>query len=255
MTAGPRISVLRFETDDVHCERLAALLGVPLVNEPPLDGVVVAAGPHGLELRSRDDKPGQGARLESAWLRHALAGGGATALRSDPLARALAARGDESLHVVDATAGLGGDTLLLAALGHRVTAFERSPALWAVLDDGLRRLSDDALLGPIVKRIELRRGDAIGLLATLDSPADVVYADPMFPARRRASALPPKSAQRLRAAVGDDGDGAELLRAARGAARRRVVIKRTDDAPWLGDEKPPFAIAGKTVRYDVYVAT
>lgn len=216
--------------------------------------VALAFGPHGLELRSRADKPGSGARLETAWLRHAWRGG-VDSLRADPLARALGARGGEAIDVVDATAGLGADALLLAALGHRVVAIERSPALWAVLEDGLARLADDAILGSIARRIALRRGDAIDVLATPAVAPDIVYLDPMFPAKRRASALPPKSAQRLRVAVGDDPDAAELLAAARRVARRRVVVKRPDDAPWLSGEKPSFAIEGRTVRYDVYVGT
>lgn len=253
MPALHPVSVLRSAADEAGSERLAARLGLPLVDEPPVDGVVVADGPFGLELRSRDDRPGRGARLDVVWLRHTLSHGGVAALRGDPLARALGAGGEERLHVVDATAGLGGDALTLAALGHRVTAFERSPALWAVLDDGFARLADDPLLGEIVRRVELRRGDAIELLGGLATPADIVYVDPMFPSKRRASALPPKPAQRLRAAVGDDGDAEALLDAARRVARRRVVVKRTDDAPWLGEARPSFAIAGRTVRFDVYV--
>jgi 16S rRNA (guanine1516-N2)-methyltransferase len=79
-----------------------------------------------------------------------------------------------------------------------------------------------------------------------------VYIDPMFPPKRRGSALPPKAAQMLRELVGHDTDAAELLAAARSIARSRVVVKRPDHAPPLAD--PVDAqYKGKLVRYDVYV--
>jgi 16S rRNA (guanine1516-N2)-methyltransferase len=75
----------------------------------------------------------------------------------------------------------------------------------------------------------------------------------MFPPKRRASALPRKEVQVLRAAVGDDPDAGDLLAAARRAARMRTVVKRADDAPVLGGP-PSLAAEGRTVRFDVYLS-
>ena len=42
-------------------------------------------------------------------------------------------------HVLDATAGLGGDAFVLATLGCEVTMIERSPIAFSLLEDGLKR--------------------------------------------------------------------------------------------------------------------
>jgi 16S rRNA (guanine1516-N2)-methyltransferase len=74
--------------------------------------------------------------------------------------------------------------------------------------------------------------------------------DPMFPPKKRASALPRKEMVMLREMVGADLDAAELLRVARESARQRVILKRGDDAPELA--KPDWSIEGTTVRFDVF---
>ena len=58
--------------------------------------------------------------------------------RRQPIARAIGLRGDPPT-VLDATAGLGRDSFLLACLGCPVVAVERSPVLGALLGDGLTR--------------------------------------------------------------------------------------------------------------------
>ena len=49
----------------------------------------------------------------------------------------------EDLLVVDATAGLGEDSLLLAAAGFSVVMFERDKTIAALLEDGLARAAHD----------------------------------------------------------------------------------------------------------------
>jgi 16S rRNA (guanine1516-N2)-methyltransferase len=53
--------------------------------------------------------------------------------------------------------------------------------------------------------------------------------------------------------VGDDADALALLEVSRRTALERVVVKRPDDAPPLAPD-PSMRIAGKLVRYDVYLA-
>ena len=69
-------------------------------------------------------------------------------LRTDRLAHALLVRaarvrGIEHPTAVDATAGLGEDSLLLAAAGFSVTLIERDPAIAALLSDALERAAAD----------------------------------------------------------------------------------------------------------------
>ncbi len=160
----------------------------------------------------------------------------------------------------DATAGLCRDAFLLACLGCRVTAVERSAVLAALVEDGLERARRrlDPNLAAAIDRITFSCADAREVLASLggddvpdDDVPDVVYIDPMYPPTGK-SALPQKEMRLSRALVGDDPDAAELLTIARGVARRRVVIKRHPRAPALGDA-PSLTVTGRRVRYDVYL--
>ena len=105
------------------------------------------------------------------------------------------ARADAPL-AVDATAGLGADALLLAATGFEVRLFERNPVMAALLEDALRRAADDPQLAGIVARMRLECGDSIAALKRMGAQAeaapDVVYLDPMFPARQKSAAVKKK---------------------------------------------------------------
>ena len=175
-----------------------------------------------------------------------------TRFGKQPLATAIGLSASP-IHVVDATAGLGRDTFLLATLGCEVTAIERCPILGALLQDGLDRAAD----GPQAVRVSALRislliGDARALLPRLadDAAPDVVYLDPMYPPRKKR-ALPKKELRICRALVGDDGDAGELFLIARRVARKRVVVKRPRHAPSLAP-RPHLQIRSKMVRYDVY---
>lgn len=157
-----------------------------------------------------------------------------------------------TLHVVDATAGLGQDAFVLASLGCRVTMFERNPVIHALLADGLARAALNVDCAAIVERMRLLEGSTIDWLAQADAEAaDIVYLDPMFPHRDK-SALVKKEMQVFRTIVGDDEDSAELLAGALKRARYRVVVKRPRKAPAIEGPEPTTRIEGKSSRYDVY---
>ena len=177
------------------------------------------------------------------------------ATRRQPIARAVGLA-DGLPSIVDATAGLGRDAFVLASLGCKVTAVERSGVLAALLRDGLQRASAVPLFDDVIsERFELIVADARNVLAGMmgDDAPDVVYLDPMFPVDAKASALAKKEMRLLRLLVGDDHDACELLDIARKIARRRVVVKRGRRAPPLGLE-PSLAYRGKIARYDVYLS-
>jgi 16S rRNA (guanine1516-N2)-methyltransferase len=77
--------------------------------------------------------------------------------------------------------------------------------------------------------------------------------DPMFPPKRKCSALAKKSLRVLRDLVGDDEDALELFEICRRHAANRVVVKRPDHVPPLF-ANPTTSYEGKLVRYDVYIA-
>lgn len=251
----PRIYVSRDahgSTGSAEAAALAETLGLPLCEHEsaPDDAVFVTPTAAGLELRSGDalDRPGVRVDFGARAIHAGRAARAGHASANQPLRRAV---GRGQLRVVDATAGFGDDTCLLASFGHSVTAIERSPVVAALLRDGLERALATASLAEAAARIELIEGDACALLGDISPPPDVIYIDPMYPAERRKSALPRRAIQLLRQVVGDDADAPALLRAAMATAAPRIVVKRPLRAGPLAG-KPSHSRIGKLVRYDVY---
>ena len=168
------------------------------------------------------------------------------------LVRAARVRGVEAPTAIDATAGLGEDSLLLAAAGFTVTMFERDPVIAALLRDALERASDDPRLAGVVARMELVEGDSVTGLRELGFSPDVVFLDPMFPGRTKSAAVK-KKFQLLHHLERPCEDEEGLLSAALAARPRKIVIKRPPKGPWLSGVKPSHSVAGKAVRYDVMV--
>ncbi|TJY62154.1 hypothetical protein E4T66_07965 [Sinimarinibacterium sp. CAU 1509] len=171
--------------------------------------------------------------------------------RRELLPRAIGMHKEPGLSVLDATAGLGRDGYVLAALGATVTLAERHSDLVALLRDAHRRALGRDDTHEAAQRIDIVEADAVGLMCSGRS-WDVIHLDPMYPHRDK-SALPQKEMQFLRELIGGDDDADALLGPALRAARRRVVVKRPMDAPFLADCKPAFQLSGKQARYDVYL--
>lgn len=177
-------------------------------------------------------------------------------LSGELLVKAARVKGLAGLRVFDATAGLGEDSFLLAAAGFEVTLCEANPVICALLCDGLERAASDERLAPIVARMRPMRADSISVLcemaASCDEAPDVVYLDPMFPARQKSAAVK-KKFQLLHHLERPCANEEDLMRAALGVHPRKVVVKRPPKAPWLAGVKPSNAIEGKAVRYDCIV--
>lgn len=174
--------------------------------------------------------------------------------KQQPLPKAIGLKSGYFPSAVDATAGLGRDAFVLAALGCRVTLVERSPVFAALLEDGMMRAGLNSKTAPIIERMQLVHADSnayLQQLAEKDKP-DVVYLDPMYPHRSK-SALVKKEMRFARAVVGDDEEAPALLATALHCARERVVVKRPRSAEPLSGPKPTVAIESKNTRYDVYV--
>lgn len=215
-------------------------------------GMLLEAGPNGLELRIPGERLGSGVRGEIATaLERRMEAG-------HPLRRIIGGLPDSTNPIVDATAGLGGDAAIAAASSARmVVACERDPVVAALLEDGRDRAVASGL--EPARRIEVHRGDASGILGKGGMAPALVMLDPMFPPRRKSSALPPKPMQRLRALLGEGSldvfrEVESLLVAADLAGASRIVLKRPPDAPApespLGP--PTFEISTKLLRWSVW---
>ena len=160
------------------------------------------------------------------------------------------ADGDERPRAVDATAGQGDDSLLLAAAGFDVMLIERNPVIAALLQDALERATQHPELTSIVEHMKLIEGESIELLPHLDFEPDIVLLDPMFPEKSKDAAAK-KKLQMLQRLEQPCDDEQALLDAACAARPRKVVIKRPIKGPHLADRKPSYSLSGKAIRYDV----
>ena len=234
---------------------------------PKRGRLLLRVSSHGLELVKPDDPKLSGAVRVDFTAGHAAYR--RKQQKKELLVRAVGGKGGKggaSLNIVDATGGLGRDSFLLAAAGHRVSIFERQPVIAALLADGLARAAAHLETAEICQRIRLTVGDAVSALEVMrktglgekgedcgeEEGVDVVYLDPMFPERRK-SALVKKELQLIQLLAQPDSAPEKLLAAALEVARQRVVVKRPLKAPFLTDRSPSHSLTGKTVRFDVYL--
>ena len=210
--------------------------------------------PQGLELK-RDDKGlvlvGGDMELRGDFA-HMLPRLRQANLRRELLVRAARIKGAAAPVVVDATAGLGEDSLLLAAAGCEVTLCERDAVIAALLRDALERAANVPELSEAVGRMRLVEGDSIHTLRSLEQAPGVVFLDPMFPEKRKRAATNKKLQlfQQLERPCEDED---ALMRAALDAHPRKVVVKRPLKGPYLAGIKPSSSLMGKVVRYDIVI--
>ena len=173
-------------------------------------------------------------------------------LRSESIARAVGWKHNYFPTVVDATAGMGKDSFILAAMGCDVTMLERSNVMVMLLEDGLSRAAMIEDLEPIVSRMKVVEVDARDWLDGRQLPADtVICIDPMFPSSQ-SSALPSGEMQILQEFLGKDEEVDLLFQSAKNAGPGRIVMKRPARAGQF-TVKPDFTVKGKASRFDVFL--
>ena len=153
---------------------------------------------------------------------------------------------------VDAAAGMGEDSFLLAAAGYEVYLFEQDAVIAALLRDALYRAGEDDRLREIVGRMHLSEGNSIELMPRLGITPEIVYLDPMFPPRKK-SGLIHKKLQLIQKLEQPCADERELFAAAAAMHPKKILIKRPLNGAPLADRKPSYTVKGKAIRYDVVV--
>lgn len=271
--------VLKADGDCAYAEALAAHLKTTLLHTAPDAPVWLSVDAAGLSLTDGDQAMrGDFTKLQKRLQYHNLT--------HELLVKATKVKGRERLCVIDATAGMGEDSLLLAAAGCEVTLYEQDPVIAALLQDTMRRALEDAALHEIVMRMQLVEGDSIGHLRKLGEagtgsyapeddaghacPAltasaatgndadtalkrpDVIYLDPMFPERQK-SGLVKKKFQLIHYLEAPAENEEALMQAALAARPFKIVVKRPAKGPYLAGLKPSYSLDGKAIRYDCYV--
>ena len=163
-----------------------------------------------------------------------------------------AARSDKpGRKAIDATAGMGEDAFLLAAQGYEVTLFEQNPVIAVLLKDALRRAKKHPVLKDIASRMNLVQDNSVEGMSKLLDPVDVIYLDPMFPARQKSSLINKKLQliQKLEPPCSEETD---LFDAAISASPSKIIVKRPLKSEFLAGRKPSYTLNGKAIRYDCY---
>jgi len=176
--------------------------------------------------------------------------------RGQAISKAMGLKSGITPSILDTTAGLAGDAFVLATLGCPITLIERSPVLFALIENAVERASLSDQFQTIIKQgFHIINCDAnkyiTEQLKTNNNAPDVIYIDPMYPHRKK-SALVKKDMQILQRLHGKDNNAAELLDNALLYAKKRVVVKRPVLAETVSEKVPNTCIKSKKTRYDIY---
>ncbi len=158
----------------------------------------------------------------------------------------------QDLVAIDATAGMGEDSMLLAAYGFQVKLYENNPIIAELLKDALERAQKNPELKEIVDRMKVFEEDSILAMQNLDYEPDVILLDPMFPERTK-TALIKKKFQILHKIEIPCTNEKELLDSAIMANPKKIVIKRPLKGEYLAGIKPSYSIKGNSIRYDCII--
>ncbi len=223
-------------------ESFSRRTGSPIVNKPG-DYLTVLFDSKGVSLSGfglsyQGDFENMLHRVTNGRLQHEML---AKAVKTD----------QENLKAVDATAGMGEDSLLLAACGYQVTLYEQNPVIAILLKDALRRAKKNTVLKDIVSRMQLVEGDSIEHLNKRLDPVDVIYLDPMFPGRQK-SGLINKKLQLIQKLEPPCSEETALFDAAMAAQPSKIIVKRPLKSPYLDERVPSYSLKGKAIRYDCY---
>ena len=278
--------VLKADGDCAYAEALAAHLKTTLLHTTPDAPVWLSVDAAGLSLTDGDQAMrGDFTKLQKRLQYHNLT--------HELLVKATKVKGREKLRVIDATAGMGEDSLLLAAAGCEVTLYEQDPVIAALLQDTMRRALEEATLHEIVMRMQLVEGDSIDHLRRLgeagtgsDAPEDdaghdcstltasaatgndaaaaTSDADEALKRpdviyldpmfpERQKSGLVKKKFQLIHYLEAPAENEEALMQAAIDARPFKIVVKRPAKGPYLAGLKPSYSLDGKAIRYDCYV--
>lgn len=238
------ISIL--DNGDSRVSMLAEKTGAPVIAEPSADGGlflfydgdVLTLSDGSLSLT------GDFSRLEKRISPKNLSG--------EMLVKAARIKDRKDVTLLDATAGLGEDSFLLAASGIEVHLFEYDKIIFALLEDAHRRALEIPALRPAASRMHLHCENSIEAMKSGAVSADVIFLDPMFPERQK-SALIKKKFQLLQKLESPCENGEELFYAALSSSPKRIIVKRPQKGKTLTDRKPSYSLNGSAVRYDCYL--
>ena len=167
--------------------------------------------------------------------------------------QAVEGRSRAKLTILDTTAGLGSDTVTLAARGHTLITLEKDPYLYLLLKDALQRAQQIYYLKEIITKITLINIDSNHYILTTDKSFDCVYVDPMFPSRKKSAKVKQGMQILHQVAFNDEISNSNLLdNIIQGRITKKAVVKRPINAGFLSNKKPSSQLKVKANRFDIY---
>ena len=175
--------------------------------------------------------------------------------------------------VIDATAGFGHDSLILASTGAQVIMLEQQPLMALLLLAEQLRMNALPNWQKLMSRLQIINTDALSYFAMLQAEAiddpkaiDVVYLDPMFPedsyqdSKTGKGAKVGKHMQALHqlACPPTLEEEMQLLQSAQAVVSQnaqtsgRVIVKRPQLAPQLARQPASESWHNEAVRFDGY---
>lgn len=173
--------------------------------------------------------------------------------------------------VIDATAGFGQDSLILASSGAQVIMLEQQPIMALLLLAEQQRMSLQPNWQKLMSRLTIVNTDALAFfnskLTTIDSNSiDVIYLDPMFPEdsyqdrKTGKGAKVNKQMQALHqlAAPPTIAQEQQLLQSAQHLIKNnkqqsgRVIVKRPVQAPLFANQAATESWHNAALRFDGY---
>ncbi len=183
-------------------------------------------------------------------------------------------------HVIDATAGFGHDSLILASTGAQVTMLEQQPLMALLLLAEQQRMSLQPNWQKLMSRLHIINTDALSYFTHLqnikiadrttsdgvDKAPAVIYLDPMFPidsyqdSKTGKGAKVGKQMQALHGLAAPPTlfeeqqllQSAQLLLSNNEPQSGRVIVKRPQQAPLFADQTPDESWHNAAIRFDGY---
>ena len=155
----------------------------------------------------------------------------------------------KAIKIIDLTAGMGQDSLILSTLNQPLISIERNKLSAAILQTLVYQyLEKKPHDWTVIQDCSLN-----WLSQKTKSSASHIYLDPFF--NKRKSALPKNTMQWTQKFGKEDPktDDNALFRLALAHAKERVIVKRDKKACFIGGKKPnQGSIIQKTSRFDCY---
>ena len=131
--------------------------------------------------------------------------------------------GESPKSILDTTMGLASDSLVMTAVGNRVTALESQEVIFQVVSRGLASYqTDDRQLEKAMHSIKAIKSDSLSFLKVqADDSFDIIYADPMFSETIKES----ENLQAIKPLANGSRLTEEWLKEAKRVARKKIIIK------------------------------